>query len=219
MTGNFMKKTAITLSLSVVMCMMSLTAYAKFNIFGQNTGGGQMTVGEVKNDVYENEYCGYSVGLPKGFKYLDAKGVAEIDGSSEEFIKDKDAVLKSIDKGNTVIVAYAEDSGGYNNVNIGLAKYGTSLGISEKELYDETISDIKAEFEEMGFTITDIDVVKATIAGEEHYIIDTKAKLSGYNMYQKQAMLMGEDYAMCVTATSFDDDITDDMLAKIEKIK
>ena len=131
MTGLKKKITAV-LTVAAVMCILPFTAFAK-------GGSKSFSLGEIKDNKYVNEYFGYSVGVPKGYIFYGDKELAEVNEVTEAFIKDAAAVKKSIDEGESVLVAYAEGSDGYNNLNIGVSQGDDDIKKLNdvKELYED----------------------------------------------------------------------------------
>ncbi len=212
MTGLKKKITAI-LTVAAVMCILPFTAFAK-------GGSKSFSLGEIKDNKYVNEYFGYSVGVPKGYTFYGDKELAEVNEVTEAFIKDAAAVKKSIDEGESVLVAYAEGSDGYNNLNIGVSQGGDDIKKLNdvKELYAEYMDPIKETLESMGFTVEKVSVLDEKIDGEKAYSLWSKSTIKGIEMYQKQTMIFTDDYLMTITATTVGADDTDALFKNIKKL-
>ncbi|MBE6003414.1 MAG: DUF1795 domain-containing protein [Lachnospiraceae bacterium] len=207
------KKITAVLAVAAVMCGLPFTAFAK-------TTGKGFSKGEIRNNKYVNEYFGYSIGVPKGYTYYDDKELAEFNEVTEDFIKDADAIKKSIDAGESVIVAYAEKSDSYNNVNIGISTGDSTLSKLDdvKELYAEYMDDIRETLEGMGFTVEKVSVMDEKIDGEKAYSLWSKSSIKGVEMYQRQTLFFNDDYLMTVTATTVGDDDTEALFDEIKKL-
>ena len=207
------KKITAVLAFTVIMCGLPFTAFAK-------TNSKSFSKGEIKSSKYVNEYFGYSIGVPKGYTYYDDKELAEFNEVSEDFVKDAAAVKKSIDAGENVIVAYAEGSDGYNNVNIGISQGDNDVKKLDdvKAVYAENMDAVKETLESMGFTVEKVSVMDEKIDGEKAYSLWSKSSIKGIDMYQRQTMFFTDDYIMTITATTIGDDDTDTLFKEIKKL-
>ncbi|WP_036610104.1 hypothetical protein [Oribacterium sp. P6A1] len=213
MTHKLKKKITGILAVAVLICGLPFTAFAK-------TNSKSFSKGEIKDNKYVNEYFGYSIGAPKGYSFYDDKDLAEFNEVTEAFIKDADAVKKSIDAGEAVILAYAEGSDGYSNVNVGVSQGGAEIEKldDKKEVYEEYVDAIKETLESMGFTVEKTGVKDEKIDGEKTYSLWSKSSIKGIDLYQKQTMFFTDDYIMTVTATTIGEDKTDDIFKEIKKL-
>jgi len=210
---------AAAMLLSAVTVSLSIVSFAATSskVTGKSTAAKkkELSIGEVKKNVYVNDYFGLKLAVPDGFTFGDAAAVAEIDGSTEAFIKDKDAVIKTIKKGDPVTVAYADNEDNYDNINvtINLADVETDL----KKQLEDSIPEVKDTLKEIGITPKEVSVVKAKVSGKDTYLLTTHGLISDeYDIYQKQYMGTEGDYTVCITFTSFARDDTDDMIKLLE---
>ncbi|OON85810.1 hypothetical protein BXO88_10225 [Oribacterium sp. C9] len=223
----FKKRIAIIMAMTMLLAALPFTtAYAKTNKkTGISEGSSENSssssyVGTTKDNVYENEYIGYRVALPKGYSYAGAKALAEENGYSVDFITDSDAVLKKIRNGETITVAYAESDTDYGNMNIGLVKDDTVYS-SEKEVFELVRDEIKEGLQGAGMTLRDSSINKSYIAGEKRNVIYLHSTLDEYDVdiHQKIVMLSKDGYWMIITVSVFGDEAAaDEFLDKIEKI-
>jgi len=210
---------AAAMLLSAVTVSLSIVSFAATSskVTGKSTAAKkkELSIGEVKKNVYVNDYFGLKLAVPDGFTFGDEAAVAEIDGSTEAFIKDKDAVIKTIKKGDPVTVAYADNEDNYDNINvtINLADVETDL----KKQLEDSIPEVKNTLKEIGITPKEVSVVKAKVSGKDTYLLTTHGLISDeYDIYQKQYMGTEGDYTVCITFTSFARDDTDDMIKLLE---
>ena len=175
----------------------------------------ELSLGSVKKNVYENDYFGLKLAVPDGFIFGDAAAVAEIDGSTEKFIKDKDAVIKSIKEGNPVTVAYAENEETLGNICVTISISDGETDI--KKMFEDSIPDIKDSLKEAGIKTKDVSVVKKKVSGKDTYLLSAHGLIDDeYDIYQKEYMGIQDDYYICIAFTSFMTDDTDDMVKLIE---
>ncbi len=207
------RKLTAVLATAVIICGLPFAALAK-------SKGKDFTKGELKNDKYVNEYFGYSIGVPKGYTFYGDKELAEVNEVSETFIKDEEATKNSVDAGANIIVAYAEGSDGYSNLNIGVSKGDSSISKIDdvKEIYEESMNEVRKALESVGFTVEKTEVRDEKIDGEKTYSLWMKSGIEGIDMYQRQTMIFTDDYIMTITATTIDEDKTDAMFKEIKKL-
>ncbi|ETP72855.1 hypothetical protein UYO_1089 [Lachnospiraceae bacterium JC7] len=213
MTYMLKKKITAVLAVAVIICGLPFTAFAK-------TNAKSFSKGDIKDNKYVNEYFGYSVGAPKGYTFYNDKELAEFNEVTEAYMSDAEAVKKSIDAGESVIVAYAEGSNGYNNLNIGVSQGDDAIEKLDdvKDIYVEYMDSVKETLESMGFTVEKVSVMDEKIDGEKAYALWSKSTIKGVDMYQKQTMFFKGDYIMTITATTIGDDDTDAIFKNIKKL-
>lgn len=219
----FRKKITIVLAAALFLCALPVTAYAKTGSktttktnSASKTSKTDFSLGETQKNKYVNEYFGYSFSAPAGYTFYDEKALAETNEVTVDVMKDDISLKKLIDAEASIIVAYAEGENEYDNVNIGIA-IGEDFE-NEKKLYEDSKDYLKEQLEESGFTVKTTKVLSKKVAGEDHYIMSILAEISGITMYQKQMTVAKGDYIMFITATTFDEDGTDELLEKIAKL-
>lgn len=220
MNKSIKTKMAVILTLLMIMFMLPLSAFAKgklSDIKSDKKTDSSEIVGTVKNNVYVNEFFGCKVPLPKGYTYADYKQLAEENAVTADVVKDSDAILKKVEKGETFTVACAENDDG-ENLLIMLMK-DDSITSVEKDLFGEDSQDYYKEvLAGQGFTVKKIGVEKDEVAGEKQPFLIIQSVSGKVKLYQKLLIYQKDDYFLFFNASTLSEDAADDIYKKVEKL-
>lgn len=168
------------------------------------------TAGEVKGDTYTNEYFEIECTLPDEWFYFSDEQIAKVQGYSQEMVGE--GYAKILEQTGSAMEMYAsEENTGMYTLNCLVEKID-SKKYTEKKYIEDSLSTIKTMLGSAGFDVTVCEVVTVDFAGEEHYGLRIEGSLSGASLYEQLVVMIEGDYLACITACSYVDDYTDDIL-------
>lgn len=179
----------------------------------------EFSTGEVKGNVYENEFFGIRLTLPDGYSFVDEKALAQLSGQTATLLKDHEATAQAIKDGSVIIFAYAnDDDTGYNSINVTLSNLGDA-SITEEEVAVASRDELGSFFLENGYTLDHIEAKPKKVAGENHYELALDASIDGFKFYEQVVTLVKDGYNMNITAATYFKDDTDEILKGVAKLK
>ena len=125
-------------------------------------------------------------------------------------------IVKSIEDGSVMTVAYAVDSSGSDSINVVISKVDPSD--TENGMMTAARDALVPIFTDNGFSDVSIDAVNKTVAGESHDVLVINATIEGFNFYEQQMGAIKDGYSINITAANYGDDDTDTMLGNITKM-
>ena len=103
----------------------------------------------------------------------------------------------------------------FNNVNITIQDIGRLYGAmyDEKEIAEASIETIEQALAAQGITDLEIEFSETEFAGKLRTSLMATSNNEGIKMFQKQIYIKNESAYACITATTFEEDKTDEVLA------
>ena len=173
-------------------------------------------LGEVADGVYTNKVMGAEAKFSGKWRVLSREEIAVIAGAASTLSPEEKEIMES-----SLPIFAAVYGDGIMNINITTDKIsdiGKAVIEASSDLFVKMFQDRAAESirnSNEGPDTEDLKVEKVTLLflGEECPGAAVTSKYRGIPMYQKQAMLITENYIFNVTATSIIEDKTDYMLS------
>lgn len=195
---------------------------------GKKTDGGdpdpapakEFSAGKVDGSTYTNEYFGFSVSLTEdfGWTYFTDEQIAQVTGQTADIL-DSDKITEAYDSGKVIMEMYAMRDD-YASVNIAVEKLGKVNGalLDEEGYVDASLNSLPEQLLTAGYT--DVDAAKTTVsfAGAEHYAIAVSAAVQDVPVYELLACVKVGDYVAVVTACTYGEDTTADILAAFQAL-
>ncbi len=206
MKNIFKRGIAIFVSAVLFMCLVP----------AQKVNAAEFTSGTISGNVYENSFFGYRVTLPEGYSFVGTDELAAVTGKTKDVLANEQEIVKSLEDGSVMTVAYAVDSSGSNSINVVIGK--VSPTDTENEMMTAAKDALGPIFTDNGFSGVSIDVVNKTVAGESHDVLVITANIEGFNFYEQQMGAIKDGYSINITAANYGEDGTDKMLGNISKI-
>ena len=178
----------------------------------------EFTVGTVTDNAYENEYFGIKVNLLDDFSFVDDETLARITGMTTDILSDNKLAAKAIEDGTATIIAYATNSTGLSNINVTAQ---TNAGFANA-IFDEeavliaSIDQAKSALEPQGINNITYEIVDKVVAGENHKVLMLNGDYSGVEFHNEMVNLQKDSYMLAVAATSFSENMCDEMIDAIE---
>lgn len=164
----------------------------------------EISMGEWKNNTYENEFLGIKFNLPEGWVYSSDKEIAQMMNIGTELLNDDQKATAELAKLTSVTYVVANNPNTGSNVTI----------MSEKPVMEVTteyyINQLKTQLaavESINYEIGNIS--KETVAGREYDTLTVTANVSGIELTQKYFVYKMDEYFVCllITTTNGDTDI------------
>ena len=195
---------------------------------GKKTDGGdpdpaptkEFSAGKVDGSTYTNEYFGFSVTLSEdsGWTYFTDEQIAQVTGQTAELF-DSDHITEAYDSGKVIMEMYAMRDD-YATVNVTVAKLSNvNVVLLDEEGYvDASLTTLPDQLTTAGYT--DLAAAKTTVsfAGAEHYAIAVSAVVQDVPVYELMACVMIDDYVAVITACTYGEDTTADILAAFQAL-
>lgn len=157
----------------------------------------EFSMGEWKDNTYENKFLGLKFNLPEGWTYSTDEEIAQMMNIGSELLNDDQKIAAELAKLTSVYYVVANDPSTGNNISI----------MSEKPLMDITteyyLDQLKTQLtavESMSYEIGDTS--KEKVAGREYDTLTVTAAISGIEVTQKYYVYKMDEYFVCLLVTS-----------------
>lgn len=163
---------------------------------------------------YANEDLGARYDLPDDWNLVDEASLAELNGLTEKTFGDEeiDALLK---KNGTAMVLYAQSDDTMQTLNIVAENLNLlyTLSLDEEAYIDAAIPTVESGLAANGFTDIQIEKSTTTFLGSEHVCISICVTLQGAPLYETLVPVKSGSTVYVITAASYMEDRTGDVLA------
>ncbi len=154
----------------------------------------EFSMGEWKDEVYENSFLKYKFELPEGWKASTDKEIATMMQLGEDVLANEGKYISEASKLSAVYFAAAKEATG-NNILIMAEKTGTNATLDQ---YVATLKYQLTSLTDMNYEVTDEGTTK--LGNAECKTITLKESTLGIN--QKSYIYKEGDYFILVTMTS-----------------
>jgi len=170
--------------------------------------------GTMQGGVYENAFFGIGCSFDDSWTIAGEEEILEMSGLVADSLSET-SLSDALSKVDLVYDLYAMQDDGLTSLNIIMQDLGSiaSIALTEKSYIElsspqsvEALSQIG--FEDVTSTISDI-----TFAGQNHPCDAISGTTEGIALYEKQVCIIVDHYIAIVTAASYVEDTTDDLLA------
>ena len=169
--------------------------------------------GEVKNETYENGFLGLGCTL-EGWHYYTDEELEKVNQRTKE------ALLHELDEliDRNIGIMMAERPDGMQNVNIQLQNVKNYVAIYKmmglEYVAENSLDGFKAMLGGAGYTDVQVGVEEVTVGGQTFTGVKGSYKIGSIPVYFKQLWELRDDYMVTVTATTVQEDTTDEVFAK-----
>ena len=157
----------------------------------------EFSMGEWKDNTYENKFLGLKFNLPEGWTYSSDEEIAQMMNIGSELLNDDQKIAAELAKLTSVYYVVANDPSTGNNISI----------MSEKPLMDITteyyLNQLKTQLEaleSMSYKVKNTS--KEKVAGREYDTLTVTAAISGIEVTQKYYVYKMDKYFVCLLVTS-----------------
>lgn len=205
-------KRILALLLAAVM-MLSLAACGGEGGSAETTEPAGPILGETSGNTYTNTYFGMGCTLDDSWIVANEDELAQIMGTTTEMLSE--AALEADGVGYSF---YASKEDGLTTLNIVMENLGKLYGmlLDEKSYAETSVEQLPAAFEAMGMTDVTTEITTVTFAGSEHTAIKLSGVIYDINFYETLVCVKQGSYIAVVTAASYYEDTTADILAQFQ---
>lgn len=194
----------------------------------EESGEEEFSIGDVESDVYENEFFNIKVTAAEGLTFADSDTIAAIGQYTAEAFADSDSdtaklSAEAIQSGATITDFYLADDDFLTTMNFTISSAQGLKPSMIDLLIDQTIPELEKTFTSQGFLNVECVRSTTTFLGEEVSCIYTTAEIpvsetDTVSVFVKQVEMIKDGYAGCITANTYFEDDTDDLLALVTKL-
>ncbi len=173
----------------------------------------QLPTGSNENNKYENEFIGIGCKLDDDWTFLTDEEIDELNNIAKDAVGEE--IAEAIEKANIIYDMSAAKSDNTQMININLENLGLVYGstMDESAYIDASIETIKTGLENMGLENIVAEKTTVTFAGKTRHAIEVSGEASGIKIYEKQVCIKAGKYMSNITAISYIEDATDEILA------
>ncbi len=190
----------------------------------------EFSIGEVKDEVYENEYLGIKFTPLEGMEFASEERLAELSSSTKETLKDIEKTREALENGSVLIVCYAST----DSAEIPVKSFNITMQMTDTAQFDDTNETLETEIlasagesiktvlEQNGDTDVEVSVEPGSFLGEKHMIMNLTAKIEGVGMlFEQEAVVIQDGCVAAYTASIVYDsgEPVMDILDHVEKLK
>jgi len=176
--------------------------------------------GTVEGSTYTSQFLGIRLTADGDWAIADEEQLAELSGMVLDAFSDED-IKAQLEKGGSVMDLYALNQANGSSVNITLQKLGLFDGglMSEDDYADSQLKQLPDALASTGITVDKLEHTKATFAGQEHAVLTLEGSIQDYPLYETMVLIKSGSYIACVTAASYFEDNTGDLLAMFQPLQ
>ena len=215
-----MKKFLICLLACVMLlAMFGCSKDDKTTDGGKQTGGDELSLGEVAGNKYESEFIGIGYTLPEGWEFYTDEEIAELNNYTGNLAgKDYQDLIKNA---SIVYDMMAASPSQTDNVVVTLEKK-PQAAIDKLNLaasFEASFSVVKSTYENMGYKNVSHEVTTITISGKTVTCMHVSATYAGMTMNQTSIMFKCNGYIATIAVTTMDAAGTAPLLDNIYLLK
>ena len=163
---------------------------------------------------YVNEDIGARCDLPDDWNIVDEASLAELNGLTEKTFGD-DEISALLKKNGTAMIFYAQANDTMQTLNIVAENLNLlyTLGLDEDGYVDAALPTLETSLTANGFTDVQIEKSTTTFLGREYVCISVCVTLQGAPLYETLIPVKSGSTVYVITAASYMEDHTGDLLA------
>ena len=201
-------KKLMALLLALALCLTVCSALAE-------TAAVSEIMGTVNGTAYENGILGIRCDFP-GWTFLSSEEILQRVNISKEMLSEGAQALLETNGPVTVMMAVSSDQ--LQNTNITVQNAGVSEAEFEaygaKNILEGVAGEIGPAYANSGITGFEYEIVDFSFAGKTIPCLNMKAVVNGVTIYQKQVVMCRNGYVFYITASTYLNDTTADVLGQ-----
>lgn len=174
----------------------------------------QLRPGTVEGSTYTSQFLGIRFVAEGDWVIADDEQMAELSGIVRDSFTDE-KIQEQLEKGGTVMDLYAVNQADGSNLNIQLQKLSVLNGglMSVDAFADASMKELPSTLASAGITVEKVEKTKVSFAGEEHVALVLEGVVQGIPLYETMVLIKSGSYVGFVTATTFHENRTSELLA------
>lgn len=171
------------------------------------------SVGSVQDNSYWNEYLSIGCTLSDEWYFYTDEEIMENFQTTVGMMKEE--LAEAMKESGTLMdmLAVNTESGESINVNMERVSLTNALTISEKTYAETSVQQVKEAMEQMGWESVTVEADEMEFLGETHSCLYISCSLDGIDMYETQVIVKHGRTIVAITACSYWEDTTLDILA------
>lgn len=172
-------------------------------------------IGIIEGNAYANLLMGFGCVVEEGWTFSSREEIAELCGITVDIL-DEAELSGAIDAGMYDMVAVSAD--GMANVNVVIQNTGLlGSAVEEEDVVEQVLGQMGQLFGSMGYEDVKTEAQAIDFVDGEHAGIYTSATINNIDFYQCQVTYKVGTHIASVTASSYGEDVTKDILAWFDK--
>ena len=169
--------------------------------------------GTVDGDTYTSEFLGLKLTVDEDWVIADDEQLAELSGVVKESFTDEE-IRDQIEKGGSVTDLYALNQADGSSLNITIQKLSLVSGmlVTEDAYAEANLKQLPDALASASITVDKLEKTKVTFVGEEHVALALEGTIQDVPLYETLVMVKTGSYIACITAATFFEDTTADLL-------
>lgn len=200
-----MKKHKLPILLLCCVMLLSLCACSSKSdlpLFGQTEGS-----------TYYNERFGIRCTLDDGWYIYSEEEKAEVAGNTNSLLTDAELEDLVTSGETTVYEFFAQKENATLNIVLAAEKNISLNFLTEEKLIEGMLPQLEEAYLAVGFEDLNIEQSTTQFLGKEHPCILTTCSLNGVPMQQRQVIVLSGSYYICITASTYYENTTDEILS------
>lgn len=176
-------------------------------------------IGSVNGQSYTNPYFGMGCQLEDTWSIATTEEMAEIIGLTQDALRESEYSDVLEDSG-LVYDLYASASDGLTTVNVTIENLGLLYGLTmdEAAYAEASVKQFPAALEAVGMTDVTTEITSISFAGSEHTAVRVHCLYSDVDFYETLVCVKKGNYMAVITAASYFDDITGNVLDSFHSV-
>lgn len=172
----------------------------------------------IEDRVYSSEFSGMTATLDESWQILTQEEIAQVIGLTSALVTDED-LKEAINNGETVYDLYAITATG-STLNITVGDLGLVYGaVLDMKILAQSVADqLVPAFTSMGFENVTAEVSTLSFAGSQESAIVVTGQMEGIPMYEVLVCKKVHNYVYTITACTYGEDNTADILALFQSL-
>lgn len=204
------------------------TAETESTMSGEETDA-LFNIGKTEDNIYTNDFFGVKYTGNDEWRLLNEEQLATISSSIKDVLTNEDAKT-ALDNGKTSIIMYAVARDRAKNASLTVEKHeiNNTQDADMDAFLDKSVASLTENLPNQGFSDLEVTKTEVTFCGEPTKAIRLKAKYNvkdaadpsktvEKDIYETMIYLFRGSYSGCVTATSFNEDNTGEVLKMFSK--
>lgn len=177
-------------------------------------------LGVINGNTYENQYFGFGCELDSSWYVATKEEIAQIMGLTSDVLNDGGFELQ-LETSGVAYGLYAMKGDGLTSLNMVVENLGLlySLTMDEKTYAETAAKQLPDAFAAMGMTDVKAEVVTISFAGKDHVAITLEGNMSGVMFYETLVCVKAANYIAVITAGSYQENTTKDILNGFYEVK
>jgi hypothetical protein len=183
----------------------------------ETTDDSELSFGEIGEGTYTNEYFGLKGEFSDDWAFATQEDLSSMNSMMPDILTNENA-KKEMEEGTAVICFYAENGTAMQTVNIVVEKLPLSF-YTVDQIVESNIEAVETQLAAQG--LTDLKVEKGTVKflGEDQVCLNISATMGEDTIHEVQTYVKNGNNMLAVTAVSYGDDTTSEVLDCFSKLK